>query len=125
MEREERLRIDPEVFDKAIDAHKQWKTRLRQCISHQDNCTDPATAEKDSVCALGQWIYGEGRTLAGDKQYESLRANHAKFHRCAGKIIRLVRQNRINDAVALLGSEYVETSSHVTAELGLMKKRCG
>ena len=46
-------------FDKAIEAHRQWKVRLRKAISGRDTL-DSDTICRDDQCPLGKWIHGPG-----------------------------------------------------------------
>ena len=46
-------------FDKAIDAHRQWKVKLRAAIAERGHL-DADTICKDDQCPLGKWIHGEG-----------------------------------------------------------------
>jgi hypothetical protein len=118
------LDIDPQVLVKAIEAHTQWKTKLRQCMSDHSKCSDPATVEKDNLCGLGQWIYGDGRKLANEPQFEQLRVDHATFHKCAAKVIREIQANRLGDAERLMANEYTDIAQKVIGGLTKMKARC-
>jgi hypothetical protein len=116
--------IDAQVLVKAIDAHTQWKTKLRQCMSDHSKCGDPATVEKDNLCGLGQWIYGDGRKLTGESMFDQLRADHAVFHKCAAKVIREIQADRIGNADRIMTTEYAEISRKVIGGLTKMKSRC-
>jgi methyl-accepting chemotaxis protein len=116
--------IDPQVLVKAIEAHTQWKSKLRQCMSDHSKCSDPATVEKDNLCGLGQWIYGDGRKLVNEPQFEQLRVDHATFHKCAAKVIREIQANRLGDAERLMANEYADIAQKVIGGLTKMKARC-
>jgi methyl-accepting chemotaxis protein len=94
------------------------------CSNDESKCPDPAVAEKDNVCALGKWIYGEGQRYAHDEDFRQLRHEHAGFHRCAAQIIRNVQQGRRGEAETLLAGEYSEVSTRVISLLSRMKTRC-
>ena len=115
---------DPQVFTAAVKAHVAWKTKLQLCTVDHNKSPDPAVAEKDSVCALGKWIYGEGQRFSGDDEFQHLRQDHASFHRCAARIIRSVQQGRAGEAKKLLAGEYAKISTKVIGTLSHMKSRC-
>ncbi len=118
------LDADPQVFTAAIEAHTQWKTKLRMCIADHSKCSDPAVVEKDNACALGKWIYGDGQRFSSDDEFQHLRQDHASFHRCAAHIIRNVQQGKSGEAEKLLAGEYAEISGKVIGTLSHMKSRC-
>lgn len=118
------LNADPKIFTAAIEAHTQWRSRLRMCCNDQSKCPDPAVAEKDNACGLGKWIYGEGQRFASDEDFRKLREEHTVFHRCAAHIIRNVQQGRQGEAEKLLAGEYSEVSRKVISLLSRMKTRC-
>jgi methyl-accepting chemotaxis protein len=118
------LDADPKIFTAAIEGHTQWRSRLRMCSNDHSKCPDPAVAEKDNVCALGKWIYGEGQRFAHDEDFRQLRHEHAGFHRCAASIIRNVQQGRQGEAETLLAGEYSVVSTKVISLLSRMKTRC-
>jgi methyl-accepting chemotaxis protein len=46
-------------FDKGIEAHRQWKVKLRRAIEEREQL-DAETICRDDRCPLGQWIHGVG-----------------------------------------------------------------
>ncbi|WP_186453979.1 nitrate- and nitrite sensing domain-containing protein [Denitratisoma sp. DHT3] len=118
------LAITPEVLDKAIDAHTQWKTRLRQCMSDPGKCPDPAVVEKANVCGLGQWIYGDGAKLSSESMYQQLRQDHVQFHKCAAQIIRTIQRGDLSEAQRIMETDYRKVSTAVVSMLSRMKKYC-
>ncbi|MDD2741688.1 MAG: methyl-accepting chemotaxis protein [Rhodocyclaceae bacterium] len=113
-----------QVFDSGIDAHSQWKTRLRQCISDPTKCPDPTVVEQDNQCGLGQWIYGDGAKLQGDDDFEHLRQSHGQFHACAAKVIRAIQAQDTPTAEKIMNAEYADVSSTVIALLVRLRNRC-
>ncbi len=118
------LDADPQIFTAAVEAHTQWKTKLRMCTTDHSKCPDPTVAEKDNACALGKWIYGDGQRFATDDDFQQLRQGHASFHRCAARIIRSVQQGKTGEAESLLAGEYAEISTKVIGMISHMKSRC-
>ncbi len=112
---------DPSSFDfsGAIEAHRQWKVKLRQAISNQETL-DPATICKDDQCALGKWIYGQGKSqCSSPKTYDKLKATHADFHRTAAAVAEKINAKKFDQASALIepGSRFAEISNEVAAIL--------
>lgn len=90
--------------DTYIDAHRQWKVKLRNAIENRET-VDTGTLSRDDCCALGKWVYGEGRQLFGDRpSFAELIAKHQTFHRVAGQVGEMVNQKRYNEAEDALGA---------------------
>jgi aerotaxis receptor len=88
----------------AIDAHVQWRSRLRNAAAHGVEL-DPATISRDDCCPLGKWLHGEGRGRWGSRpQFTELVQRHAAFHREAGAVARMVMDGRRDEALAALGA---------------------
>ena len=96
-------------FDSAIQAHTNWKLRL---FSYSRGMTaekiNVQPLLKDNVCALGQWLYGDGRKYAADRKFKQLLALHADFHRSAASIGNLIDRGQMAAATALLSSQESE-----------------
>jgi methyl-accepting chemotaxis protein len=118
-----RIDVDAGVLTKAIEAHTQWKTKLRQCMNNPSTCADPAEVEKDHVCGLGQWIYGEGVKSEKDAMFQNLRQEHASFHKCAAKVIRAIKNKESVKAEKIMAGEYAEVSKQVVTRLMQMRQR--
>ncbi len=90
----------------AIDAHVNWKIRLRLLMAGQEKI-DATVASKDNECALGKWIYGEGsRALAHDPEVlDGLRKAHATFHQIAGNAVRAIQSGDVARAEAMLEAD--------------------
>jgi len=74
----------------AIDAHMAWKARLQaQIAGEADETLEVAAVASDRNCALGKWIFGEAKQGYGwMEEYATLRDAHARFHACAGAILK-------------------------------------
>jgi len=114
-------------FDGAIQAHTNWKLRLfsyaRGKVAEK---IDNQTLRKDNVCALGQWLYGEGRKYAQDPKFQQLQETHAAFHKCAASIGAMVEAGQAAAAEALLnspGSEFNRFSIRVVGLLMDLRSR--
>lgn len=91
-------------FDQAIEAHRQWKVRLRKAIVDRDRL-DAETICRDDQCPLGKWIHGPGSARWGSRPlFVQLLDKHAEFHKVAGGVARTINGGQYADAERLIGS---------------------
>jgi len=109
-------------FNKAAQAHLDWKHRLRAFIDGKGEPLDVAVVSCDDRCALGQWIYGAGKRFDKYKESESLRAAHAQFHRCAGQVARLAQTGQGDEAKQLLEMEFEDGSKQTIERLNAVRR---
>ena len=110
--------------DSAIEAHRQWKVRLRKAIEHAEQL-DAQTISCDDRCALGQWLYGNGgHRFGGQPGFVSLIAHHKEFHQAAGAVARSINAGRMDEARALLGANtaFSAASNAVALDLTRLKR---
>jgi methyl-accepting chemotaxis protein len=115
-------------FDGAIQAHTNWKLRLFSYSRGKAVEIDVPTLQKDNLCALGQWIYGEGRKYAADPKFKQLQDAHSAFHKCAASVGAMVDGGQAGAAEALLhspGSEFNRISIRVVGLLMDLRKKHG
>jgi hypothetical protein len=108
-------------FKTAIEAHMQWKHRLKAVIEgNSKEQLDPSVICRDDQCVLGKWIYGEGiKRYMANGVFRELREHHAQFHRCAGEVLRVAQTGALSDAEKMLNTgEYLQTSVQVALSLG-------
>lgn len=96
-----------------LDTHHLLKKKL---LEEMDGTgaerLDVAAISQDDVCAIGKWLYGEGRTLYGHlPEYETARQVHAELHLCAGEVLTQHQIGNQDYAFALLKTKYRTTSS--------------
>lgn len=108
-------------FNSAIQAHTNWKLRLLSyCRGTLGEKLDVFALRQDNVCALGQWLHGEAKTLmAGPTLAELVRA-HAAFHRCAASVATMIESGQQSAADKLLtapDSEFSKLSIQVVGPL--------
>ena len=113
-------------FDGAINAHAGWKLKIFNAARNGNkDKLDPVTVGKDNACALGQWIYGEGKALmAGKPDYQELIKLHADFHRQAASLISSIDKGQAQQAEAAVNdrnSPYGSASSKVISLLMKLK----
>lgn len=111
-------------LNNAIQAHAEWKVKLRAAIAKKEKMDDTKLS-KDNVCSLGQWLHGEGKGPYGRlASYARCVEEHAKFHRCAGDVARTINAGRLSEAEAMLGhgTPYSGASNAVALAVTALKK---
>jgi hypothetical protein len=94
-----------------ISAHVMWKQRLTAYLSGKSQeQLDPETIKLDDRCALGKWIYGEGKPMEVLPGYEEVRSLHATFHQNAAQVVSLHLSGNTAQAQALLSGDYSRLS---------------
>jgi methyl-accepting chemotaxis protein len=90
----ENLRFD---YDTIVAKHRKWIDDLRNLLDGEKiNLSTSKDAHKN--CALGQWIYGEGKQFSSLASYKVLEKTHEQFHAKAGDIIALKRAGKTMEA---------------------------
>jgi len=111
-------------FDSAIEAHRQWKVRLRKAIADHAQL-DADKICKDDGCLLGQWLHGTGgQRWSGQPGFIALLDTHAEFHRVAGSVARQINAGASTEAERLLGSgsRFAQVSTQVCTLLTRAKR---
>jgi methyl-accepting chemotaxis protein len=111
-------------FNKAIEAHRAWKVKLRQAIDQQQQL-DADTLCRDDRCPLGQWLHGSGgQRYGGRPSFVALLEKHADFHREAGAVARRINGGQYEDAERLIGSgsRFAQVSTEVATLLTRAKR---
>jgi hypothetical protein len=111
--------IDGLDFKKAIDAHMQWKDRLRGAIDgNSGEQLDVTQIACDDRCVLGQWIHGMGAVAHGHlPQFTVLREHHAEFHVCAAGVLAEAQAGHAQEAQRQLSGVYSKVSEQVKHDL--------
>jgi methyl-accepting chemotaxis protein len=111
-------------FDAAIQAHRQWKVKLRQAIAEHARL-DADVICRDDRCPLGQWIHGPGGAQWGQRpRFVQLTDKHAEFHRVAGDVARRINAGAYTEAERLIGSgsRFAQVSGEVATLLTQAKR---
>jgi hypothetical protein len=94
-----------------ISAHVMWKQRLTAYLAGtSQEALDPETIKLDDRCALGKWIYGDGKPMEVLPGYEEVRSLHATFHQNAAQVVSLHLAGDTAGAEALLNGDYSRLS---------------
>jgi hypothetical protein len=94
-----------------ISTHVMWKQRLTSFLAGESQeQLDPELIKLDDRCALGKWIYGEGKPMEALPAYQEVRELHAKFHQNAAQVVSLHQADNTAEAEALLKGDYSRLS---------------
>ncbi|MEI6438442.1 MAG: CZB domain-containing protein [Candidatus Omnitrophota bacterium] len=105
-------------FKEALEAHVNWRIKLRAYALNADKTLDPAIVGADDKCALGEWLYHEGARFSQFPEYQALKEVHAKFHVCAGRVVAMIHAGQIDEAKNELNAgEYVGFSNLVVEKI--------
>ena len=113
-------------FGDAINVHRGWKIKLATYIHKPDGSLKADVACCDDKCDMGQWIHGsEARQFSSLEEFITMKAEHARFHREAGRIIREIDSGKSIDEEAVLGaqSEFGKTAAAVVSAIMALKKK--
>ena len=112
-------------FDHAISAHSNWKGKLRAYLAKPDRSLSSSEIAQDNKCDLGKWIHGEGAAHANLPEFQTLRSEHAHFHKAAAEVVRKADagQNMTEETALGSKSEFATASSNVVnAIMGIKAK---
>ena len=109
--------------DAMIDAHRQWKVKLRDAIETGAH-VDVATLARDDCCALGKWIYSDGQRLQNRGSFTALLGKHAHFHKVAAQVGELINQDQYEQAEDALAPQmpFSNATSDVVLLLSTAKR---
>ena len=111
------------TLDKALDAHRQWKTTLQTAAANRE-VLDVDTIKRDDCCDLGEWLVAEGRRLYGSRpEFTNLVSKHTEFHGIAGVIAGLINDGAHDAVLSHLrgGSQFAFASTEVNVAITLLK----
>jgi methyl-accepting chemotaxis protein len=111
-------------FDKAIQVHVQWKSKLAAYIAKPDHSLSAAAIAKEDCCDLGKWLRSQALKYSNSPEFTKLVTDHARFHVAAADVVRKADAGEhVSDEIALgAHSEYAAASNTVVTELMKMKR---
>lgn len=117
------IRVEGIDVDAIIDAHRQWKGKLRDAIENREK-VDVKTLSRDDCCALGKWIYADGQRFKERHTFTTLVAKHAHFHKEAGQVGSLINQGDVTRAREALstGTPFAKATDDVVLLLSNVKR---
>ena len=113
------------TWDDAVKAHAAWKLRLLAYIRDPSKKLDPAHVGADNRCPLGIWLHSEAKQkLAGVPEFETLIAEHARFHRAVGSAVEQVNAGKLVSQQTVLGweSEFAASSRNIVTTIMKLKR---
>ncbi len=113
-------------WDDAVKAHAAWKMRLLAYIRDSSKKLDPSAIGVDNRCPLGIWLHSEAKQkLAGMPEFETLIAEHARFHRAVGSVVEQVNAGKAVPDQSVLGweSEFAASSRSVVTAITKLKRK--
>lgn len=120
---------DVAEINKAIGAHGQWKTRLRQAIDTGTFDTPVETLRADNQCAFGKWLYGSTLTNMdkASPHYKTVQELHAEFHKMAARVAEQALAGNKGDAERMISTsgEYALISAKLTQAMMNWKSSLG
>jgi hypothetical protein len=86
----------------AVNAHTDWKIRLRGAISDRTSVDVNAVA-RDDCCEFGHWLHGTARERFGAlPAHQECVVAHAKFHLCAAEVAEAINAGEYSKAERML-----------------------
>lgn len=112
-------------FDEAIQAHSSWKMKLATYLKKPDGSIKAIEIQVDNKCQLGQWIHGEGAKHSSLPEYQTLKTEHAKFHKAAAEVVKKADAGQsITEEIALgAKSDFASASNSVVSAIMMMKRK--
>jgi len=111
-------------FNQAISAHFLWKFKLAAYLAKPDRSLYAETLAAEDLCALDQWIEGEGKKHVDSPEFTKLVEDHARFHAAVREIINKVDAGeKVNNEAALgANSAYAAASNGIVLSLMKLKQ---
>jgi methyl-accepting chemotaxis protein-2 (aspartate sensor receptor) len=112
------------VLDGAIEAHAQWRSKLRAAAQRHEQ-VDAASIGRDDCCTLGKWLHGKGSSQYGGKpSFANLLARHRQFHQAAGKVAQTINRGDYQGGRDMLAgnTEFSRASSEVGGAIMALRK---
>jgi hypothetical protein len=106
-------------LDQAIQAHAEWRSRLRTAAQNQDTL-DADTIARDDCCDLGRWLHGSAGAQYGNRpSFVALLDRHRTFHAIAGQIAGHINRGAYAEAEEALSGNtpFSRASSEVGAAI--------
>ena len=118
---------ETEHINRAIAAHAQWKTRLRQAIESGKSEWTADSVRPDNLCEFGKWLCSSSSAETTTERWKTIKALHTEFHKEAARILALALTGRKAEAAAAvaLGSHFSKTSADLTLTLATWRDSLG
>jgi len=111
-------------FDAAAEAHRKWKRQLRNARTGGEGL-DPDPVCREDPCALGRWLYADGRQRWGKRPGFTERVDgHKASHQAACEIVKPIHTRQNQEAARRMDNpqgEFNRRSRAVVSELNRAK----
>ena len=88
----------------AVNAHTDWKIRLRGVISDRSSL-DVTAISRDDCCEFGQWLHGTAKDRFGAlPAHQECVVAHGKFHLCAADVAEAINAGEYSKAERMLNA---------------------
>lgn len=111
------------TLDSMLVAHQKWKTKLQHAIASGE-LLDVKTIKRDDCCALGKWIYGNGRIPYGHfPEFERLMNSHKEFHFIPSIVADVINSKNLEQSHSMIAgnSQFAHSSSEVALAIFELK----
>jgi methyl-accepting chemotaxis protein len=111
--------LDLTHIDRAMAAHGNWKTRLRDAIHSGKSDANVATVAVDNACEFGKWFLSLPNAERGSAQGRVVQTLHAQFHRAAANVLEMALAGRREEAELAMGTtkEFAQVSAKLTVAM--------
>jgi hypothetical protein len=109
----------------AVNAHTDWKIRLRGAISDRSTL-DLDTIASDDRCEFGRWLYGASRERYGAlPAHRDCLVAHARFHLCAADVAASINAGEYSKAEQMLaaGTRYALASRAIVLAIETLRRQ--
>jgi methyl-accepting chemotaxis protein len=112
------------IFEKAVSAHAQWKSRLREAIETGKSEWTVADVRADDRCEFGDWLEKFPLSKKTSDRYTHLRSLHTDFHKAASEVLELALAGKKEEAENAMsrGSRFSNTSTELVLTLSKWAK---
>lgn len=107
----------------AVNAHTDWKIRLRGAISDRASLDVEAIA-RDDCCEFGDWLHGTARERFGAlPAHQECVVAHARFHLCAADVAEAINAGEYSRAERMLdaGTRYALASRTIVLSIETLR----
>lgn len=109
----------------AVNAHTDWKIKLRGAISDRASLDVKAIA-RDDCCEFGLWLHGAARERFGAlSAHQECVVAHARFHLCAADVAEVINAGEYSKAERMLdaGTRYALASRAIVLAIETLRRQ--
>ena len=110
--------------------HRQWLENLRTLVLDPEADPHSISLQTDGhACAFGKWFYSDRRSVLEHQlpalraQFKEIEQPHLALHESAGTILRLLDENKRQEAMQIFYDQTVRHSKAVISALGRIRSQ--